>query len=81
MVPSILELEKNISFRIINTHQSMTFARPRMPGLSYVAGIHIKPPKLLPSDVQVSLSEQVHSMIPSIRIFFCFFVGISGHWI
>lgn len=52
--PSIIELEKNISFRIINTHQSMQFVRPKMPGLTYVAGIHIKPPKMLPSDVQVS---------------------------
>lgn len=53
-VPSILELEKNISFRIINTHESMQFVRPKMPGLTYVAGIHIKPPKELPADVQVN---------------------------
>lgn len=52
-MPSLLELEKNISFRIINTHQSMQFTRPKMPGLSYIAGIHIKPAKALPADVQV----------------------------
>lgn len=28
--------------------------RPSMPGLAYVAGIQIKPPKALPSDIQVS---------------------------
>lgn len=53
-VPSLLELEKNISFRIINTHQSMQFARPKMRGLTYFAGINIEPAKALPSDVQVS---------------------------
>lgn len=53
-MPSILEIEKNISFRIINSHHSMTFARPKMPSLTYIAGIHIKPVKELPTDVQVS---------------------------
>lgn len=53
-MPSILELEKNISFRIINAHQSMSYARPMMPGLTYIAGIHIKPLNPLPADVQVS---------------------------
>lgn len=53
-VPLLLELEKNISFRIINAHQSMQYARPKMPGLTYVAGIHIKPATALPTDVQVN---------------------------
>ncbi|XP_031632283.1 UDP-glucuronosyltransferase 1-8-like isoform X2 [Contarinia nasturtii] len=51
-VPSILEIEKNISFRIINSHHSLSFARPRMPALTYIAGIHIKPVQVLPADVQ-----------------------------
>lgn len=63
-VPSLLELEKNISFRIINTHQSMQFARPKMPGLTYIAGIHIKPAKELPADVQEFLdSGSEHGVI------------------
>lgn len=53
-VPSLEELERNISFRIINTHRSMMPPRPTMPGLAYVAGIQIKPPKALPVDIQVS---------------------------
>lgn len=52
-VPSLEELEKNISFRIINNHRSMMQPRPSMPGLAYVAGIQIKPPKALPLDIQV----------------------------
>lgn len=55
VVPSIVELEKNISFRLVNDHHSMTYARPKMPGLTYVAGIHIKPLKSLPTDVQVPI--------------------------
>lgn len=55
-VPSILELEKNISYRIVNQHQSMTYARPRVtPGMTYVAGIHIRQPKPLPKDIKVSV--------------------------
>lgn len=54
-VPSIIELEKNISFRIVNQHQSMAYARPRVtPGITYIAGIHIKKTKPLPKDIQVS---------------------------
>lgn len=32
----------------------MSYARPMMPGLTYIAGIHIKPLNPLPADVQVS---------------------------
>lgn len=79
-VPSLLELEKNISFRIINTHQSMQFTRPMMPGLTYVAGIHIKPAKALPTDVQVSSPlNDIH--FGEIKLIFgALIAGISGQW-
>ena len=32
----------------------MQYARPKMPGLTYIAGIHIKPAAALPADVQVN---------------------------
>lgn len=51
-MPSIIDLEKNISFRIVNNHRSMMNPRPQMPGMAYVAGIHIKQPKKLPTDIQ-----------------------------
>lgn len=54
-VPSVLDLEKNISLRIVNNHRSMMNPRPMMPGLIYTSGIHIKPPKALPNDIQAFL--------------------------
>lgn len=59
-VPSIIELEKRISMRIVNAHQSMSYSRPMMtPGLTYIAGIHIRPPKQLPADVQVLSQKKI----------------------
>lgn len=40
----------------------MTFARPMMPGLTYIAGIHIKPLKKLPHDVQVEIILNLFSI-------------------
>lgn len=45
----------------------MTFARPKMPGLTYIAGIHIKKPKPLPSDVQVRLSKNTFKTLSTHR--------------
>lgn len=79
--PSIIDLEKNISFRIINNHRSMINPRPAMPGLAYVAGVQIKPTKALPDDIKVT--DTPHSTIfPSQSKFhFIFssiiFIGIS----
>lgn len=57
-VPSLFELEKNVSLRIVNQHHSMTYARPRVtPGITYVAGIHIRDPKPLPTDIKVSVGQ------------------------
>lgn len=52
-VPSILEMEKSISVRLVNHHRSTTRPRPSMPGLINVAGTHIKPLKPLPNDIKV----------------------------
>lgn len=51
--PSLLELEKNISIRLVNSHTTTTRPRPTMPGLINVAGVHISPMKALPNDIQV----------------------------
>lgn len=52
-VPSVLDMEKNISVRIVNHHRSTTRPRPIMPGVIHVAGTHIQPAKPLPNDIQV----------------------------
>lgn len=59
-VPSILEMEKSISVRLVNHHRSTTRPRPSMPGLINVAGTHIKAPKPLPHDIKVRILFFIH---------------------
>lgn len=62
-LPSLSELRKNISIVFVNAHRSITYPRPTMPGLIYIGGAHIKPPKALPSDLQTFLDEAKHGVI------------------
>lgn len=54
-LPSAEELEKKIAVHLVNGHPGLSFPRPRMPGMIYIAGIHIRKPKPLPSDIQTFL--------------------------
>lgn len=65
-LPSVLDLEKKITFMLINSHRSTSPARPSMPGLVNVGGIHVKPPKPLPSDIKKFLDES-----PDGVVYFC----------
>lgn len=47
-LPSIEELEKNVSLVLMNTHFSYDNARPLVPGIVEIGGVHVKPPKPLP---------------------------------
>lgn len=62
-LPSIDQLRKNISIIFVNAHRSIAYARPHMPGMVYIGGAHIKPPKSLPSDLQTFLDESEHGVI------------------
>lgn len=62
-LPSIDELRKNISLIFVNAHRSIAFSRPLMPGLIYIGGAHIKPPKPLPSDLQKFIDEAEYGVI------------------
>lgn len=62
-LPSIEKLRKNISIIFVNAHRSITHPRPSMPGLVYIGGAHIKPPKPLPSDLQKFLDESKNGFI------------------
>lgn len=53
-MPSVEELEKSISIMLINSHRSLSPPRPGMPGLINIAGAGIRPPKPLPTDIQVT---------------------------
>lgn len=62
-LPLVEELRKNISIIFVNAHRSITHPRPSMPGLVYIGGAHIKPPKPLPNDLQTFLDESKHGVI------------------
>lgn len=62
-LPSIDDIRKNISLIFVNAHRSITYPRPSMPGLIYIGGAHIKPPKPLPADLQEFLDEATHGVI------------------
>lgn len=62
-LPSIEQLRKNISVVFVNAHRSITHPRPHMPGLVYIGGAHVKPPKPLPTDLQRFLDEAPHGVI------------------
>ncbi|XP_061389119.1 UDP-glycosyltransferase UGT5 [Musca vetustissima] len=51
-IPSVSEMEKNISVMLLNSHIPLTTARPLVPGIIFVGGMHIYPPKKLPQDIQ-----------------------------
>ncbi|XP_063696226.1 UDP-glycosyltransferase UGT5-like [Culicoides brevitarsis] len=62
-LPSVRELEKNISAMLINTHFSINPPRPLMPGQINVAGAHIHPPNPLPEDIQTFLDGARNGVI------------------
>ncbi|XP_054744472.1 UDP-glycosyltransferase UGT5-like [Anastrepha obliqua] len=61
--PQVSELVQNISLMLINSHRGVDAPRPSMPGLVNVGGIHIKPAKPLPSDLQAYLDNSPHGVI------------------
>ena len=48
-LPTIEELEKKISLIFFNSHFSFNLPRPLMPNMIEVGGLHVKPPKKLPT--------------------------------
>ncbi|XP_017482511.1 PREDICTED: UDP-glucuronosyltransferase 2B4-like isoform X2 [Rhagoletis zephyria] len=62
-LPQLSELVQNISLMLINSHRAMDAPRPSMPGLVNVGGIHIKPAKPLPKDLQSYLDNSTHGVI------------------
>ena len=47
-LPRIADLEFTTSLLLINDHQSMNIARPGMPNMVNIAGVHIPEPKPIP---------------------------------
>ncbi|XP_077291424.1 UDP-glycosyltransferase UGT5-like [Arctopsyche grandis] len=62
-LPSIEELENNVSLVLLNTHFSFDTVRPLVPGIVEIGGVHIKPPKELPGDIKKFLDDAKNGAI------------------
>lgn len=56
-LPSLDDLLKRISVILVYTHLSISYPRPKMPGLINIGGSHIKPTKPLPNDIKTFLDD------------------------
>ncbi|XP_017073251.2 LOW QUALITY PROTEIN: UDP-glycosyltransferase UGT5 [Drosophila eugracilis] len=54
-VPKVSHMEREISVMLLNSHAPLTTARPTVDAMVPVGGMHIYPPKPLPSDMQAFL--------------------------
>jgi glucuronosyltransferase len=55
--PPLLELERNISLVFTNTHPSLNYARAMPPVIVEVGGIHCRPARPLPQDLDHFLAD------------------------
>ena len=62
-LPSIQELEKNISVILVNDHIITNPPRPKIMGMVDIAGIHIRPVKKLPENLQNFLDSAENGLI------------------
>ncbi|KAH8263949.1 hypothetical protein KR038_010325, partial [Drosophila bunnanda] len=62
-VPTVKELERNISAILLNSHVPLFSARPVSYNMIQCAGLHIQPPKALPEDLQQFLDGASHGAI------------------
>ncbi|XP_015608810.1 UDP-glucuronosyltransferase 2C1 [Cephus cinctus] len=62
-VPSVVEIGKNMSALLVNTHYSLHRALPQVPGTIEIGGIHIGTPKPLPADIKKFLDEGTEGVL------------------
>ncbi|XP_068086153.1 UDP-glycosyltransferase UGT5 [Anabrus simplex] len=62
-IPDIRELERQTSLLLLNSDVSLSYPRPMVPNAVQVGGMHIKPPKKLPEDLQKYLDVAPHGVI------------------
>uniref|UniRef100_A0A6M2DZS4 UDP-glucuronosyltransferase n=1 Tax=Xenopsylla cheopis TaxID=163159 RepID=A0A6M2DZS4_XENCH len=56
-LPNVRDLMSNVSLLLTNSHVSLNRPRPLLPGIVEVGGLHIRPVKPLPKDIQVLLDD------------------------
>lgn len=61
--PSADDLVKNASLLFVNTHFSFHESKPLSKKVVEIGGIHIKPPKKLPQDIQEFIDSSKHGVI------------------
>ncbi|XP_049766879.1 UDP-glucosyltransferase 2-like [Schistocerca cancellata] len=62
-MPPLADLERNTSLLLLNSHFSFDYPRPLVPNAVEVAGMHIKPPKKLPQDLQTFMDSATNGVI------------------
>ncbi|KAH8263950.1 hypothetical protein KR038_010324, partial [Drosophila bunnanda] len=62
-VPTIKELERNISAILLNSYMPLASARPTSYNMIQVGGLHIQPTKALPEDLKQFLDGATHGVI------------------
>ncbi|PNF23046.1 UDP-glucuronosyltransferase 2B30 [Cryptotermes secundus] len=62
-LPPVWELEYKTSLVFLNTHYSLSYPKPLTPNYVQVGGMHVKPPKKLPQELQKYLDEAPEGVI------------------
>ncbi|PNF23047.1 UDP-glucuronosyltransferase 1-1 [Cryptotermes secundus] len=62
-LPPVWELEYKTSLVFLNTHYSLSYPKPLTPNYVQVGGMHVKPPKKLPQELQKYLDEASDGVI------------------
>lgn len=72
-LPSVYELERKVAIIMINSHVALDHPRPSMPNIINVGGIHLRPAKPLPIELQQFIDDAKHGVI-----YFSFGSNIQG---
>uniref|UniRef100_A0AAG5DHL4 UDP-glucuronosyltransferase n=1 Tax=Anopheles atroparvus TaxID=41427 RepID=A0AAG5DHL4_ANOAO len=62
-LPTLEDLERNVSVVLVNNHIISSRPRPRMNGMIDIAGLHIRPPNELPAVVKTFLDSATEGVI------------------
>ncbi|XP_053696923.1 UDP-glycosyltransferase UGT5-like [Sabethes cyaneus] len=62
-LPSVRQIAKNTSLLLVNQHYTLSGARPLVPAVVEVGGVHIRPKKPLPEDIQTILDSHPEGVI------------------
>ncbi|EAT48259.1 AAEL000687-PA [Aedes aegypti] len=62
-IPSVREIARNTSLILVNQHYTLSGARPLVPAVVEIGGVHIQNQKPLPTDVQKILDDSPEGVI------------------